>query len=107
MTYQSNELSNHLREGHQTIRLSLPPFDLTLGPTSFRTYGWSLLTSIISKTIAVRNRFEALQADFEESSPKRTCSNFADSHEKAAAEVIPLKPKHQQHIPWESNNIES
>lgn len=33
---------------------------------AFPPYGWSLLTRIISKTIAVRNRFEALQADSEE-----------------------------------------
>lgn len=29
------------------------------------------------------------------------------SHEKAAADIIRVKPKHQKDIPWESNIIES
>ena len=56
--------------------------------------------------IAVRNKFDALQADIETPFPNVTYNNFVASHEKAAEDVIPLKPKIKKHIPWESNGIE-
>lgn len=46
-----------------------------------------------------------LQEESEEPSSNTTYNNFPTSHGKPAVDVIPLKPKHQQNIPWESNHI--
>lgn len=51
--------------------------------------------------------FETLQEDAEELSPNATYNNFIASHGKTAADAMRLKPKHLQHILWESKSIKS
>ena len=76
----------------------------------FPPFDWSLLTTNMDLqnqyNITVRNKFNALQAGIESPSPNTTYNNFVASHEKAAEDVIPLKPKLKKQIPWESNDIE-
>ena len=76
----------------------------------FPPFDWSLLTTNMDLqnqyNIIVRNKFNAQQAGIESPSPNTTYNNFVASHEKAAEDVIPLKPKLKKRILWESNDIE-
>jgi hypothetical protein len=56
-------------------------------------------------SIAVRNRFEALQQNDEHPNADSTYNNFVSAHKNAAEIVIPLKPKLKRKIPWETENI--
>ena len=66
-------------------------------------YDWSLLTTNSwlkdQYTIAVGNKFEAMQADVEAPSSNTMYNNSVTSHEEAA--------KYRRRIPWESDNIAS
>ena len=65
--------------------------------SKFPPYNWSALTTnaeIKEKFIVdVYNRYYALQATIDEPSPNETYNNFVLSHEEAAKENIPVKPK--------------
>ncbi|XP_063587867.1 uncharacterized protein LOC134765253 [Penaeus indicus] len=57
-------------------------------------------------TVTVRNRFQILQTDNNNNDPNETYMNFVKAHKQAAQECIPLKPKRQQKIPWENEEVQ-
>ena len=77
--------------------------------SKFPPYNWSALATNAELkeqySVAVYNKFSALQATIDEPSPNETYNNFVLSHEEAAKDNIPLKPKSKKHIPWESDSI--
>lgn len=82
--------SAHLKEYLQT---DLARANKT-NQSAFPPYDWFFLT-IKSHfkdqyTIAIRNKFEMLEADAKNQSPNTTYNNFVTSYEQAAADVIPL-----------------
>ena len=72
-------------------------------------YDWSTLKTnakIQNKyNISVHNHFDKLQNLETTPTPNQTYNNFVLAHNKAAKENIPLKPKIQKRIPWESEEI--
>ena len=77
--------------------------------SKFPPYNWSALATNAELkeqySVAVYNKFSALQATIAKPSPNETYNNFVLSHEEAAKDNIPLKPKSKKHIPWESDSI--
>ena len=70
------------------------------------SYNWTVLTSnegIRKEYIAVKNRYEALQAESKINSTNISYNNFVTSHNEAAENIIPIKPKTKCHGPWESH----
>ena len=68
-------------------------------------YDWSLRNNrnISDKyTIALRNKFDAIQEIFETPTTKDEYENFVNVHAEAAAECIPTKLSDKHRIPWET-----
>ena len=68
-------------------------------------YDWSLLYNrdISDKyTLALRNKFDALQEKSETHTPNDKYENFVKFHLEAAAECIPTKQRAKSRVPWET-----
>ena len=51
-------------------------------------------------TLALRNKFDALQEKTETHTPNDGYENFANSHLEVAAECIPTKQRTKPRVPW-------
>ena len=88
------------------IRLSLRANKLTKSSTP--CYDWSALSNQNTRylyTVAVRNRFDALQSETESTSANTMYENFIEAHNYASKNAIPLKRKMKRKIPWETEAI--
>ena len=85
------------------IRLSLLKNDTRT--TTTKHYDWALLNNkdIRDKyTLALRNKYNALQEQTETSTPNEEYENFVNAHLEAAAEFIPTKQRRKYRVPWET-----
>ena len=85
------------------IRLSLHRNTMQITKTIH--YDWSLLNNrdISNKyTIALRNKFDALQEISKTLSPYDEYDNFINAHVEAAIECIPTKLRTKYRVPWET-----
>ena len=68
-------------------------------------YDWTLLNNrdIRDKyTLALRNKYDALQEQTKTHSPNEEYKNFVNTHLEAAAEFIPTKQRTKYRVPWET-----
>ena len=65
--------------------------------------GPSWITKILEKyTLALRNKYEALQEQIETPIPNEEYENFVNAHLKAAVEFIPTKQRRKYRVPRET-----
>ena len=82
---------------------------LSLRKNAIRTttvhYDWALLNDrdIWDKyTLALRNKYEALQEQTKTHTPNEEYENFVNAHLEAAAEFIPTKQRTKYSVPWKT-----
>ena len=92
---------------HRIVKAKIP---LSLKKNDSRTtttvhYDWALLNNrdIRDKyTLALRNKYDALQEQTETHTPNEKYENFLDAHLEAAVEFIPTKQRRKSRVPWEA-----
>ena len=73
--------------------------------TPEQQYDWVLLNNrdIRDKyTLALRNKYDALQEQTETPTPNEKYENFINAYLEAAAEFIPTKQRRKYRVPWET-----
>ena len=74
-------------------------------------YDWSTLASnpdIQARySVAVRNKYDSLQSEIEAPSNDASYCHFIAAHEEASKKILPLKPKRERCILWESDVIKA
>ena len=84
------------------IRLSLRR---NAARTTTLHYDWSLLNNRDIRdryTLALRNKFNAIQETLETPTPNDKYENFVNAHLEAVAECIPTKQRAKPRVPWET-----
>ena len=60
------------------------------------------MPNIVSHTITLRKKFDALQKISDTLTPNDEYENFVNAHIEAAAEVIPTKLRAKHRVPWKT-----
>ena len=73
-------------------------------------YDWSSIRkpSVIRDafTLEVKNRYQALKQSDVTANPSQLYTHFENAVSQAAKETIPLKPKQNKRVPWESAKVQ-